>query len=322
VNIFYLAQITGKAGVWAVKKNIAEIKRSYQPDFIIANADMATGTGGLGRQHAGYLKKMGIDCITGGDCIFQKKDLVESLSQMPFVLRPFNFPAQSPGQGVRYFSARNGEKLAVFSLLGRVGHHRLLADNPFTAMQAALPEIEKETPFIIADFSSFATAEKQTMAFFLAGRISALIGSGTGAATADCRLIAGDNNRQVVDGYPLSMTTHVLTDAESTRIDRTSGMQEVGIRGAHPRSGRKTAYITDAGRTGSFDSVGGYAPAGKIREYRTGLFEYRQEIWQRVCVQGVHIELNGDGGARSIERVRLELSPLSDQRRRENSHPQ
>jgi len=267
MRIFYIAEITGKAGVWAVKKNMALIKRTYQPDFIIANANMATGAGGLGKQHASYLKKMGIDCITGGDCIFQKKDLIDVLPQMTFILRPFNIPLQSPGNGIRFFT-RGGQKLAVISLLGRVGHHRLLADNPFTLMQSALPDIERETRFIIADFFSSATAEKQTMAFFLAGKVSALIGSGMGAATADCRL----------------MTANADTGTK-----------------------RKTAYITDAGRTGSFDSVGGYAPASKIREYRTGLFEYPQETWQRVCVQGLDIELDGAGSARSIERIRLEL---------------
>jgi len=274
MRLFYIAEITGKAGVWAVKKSIALIKRTYRPDFIIANAHTATGAGGLGKQHAGYLKKMGIDCITGGDNIFQKKDLVEALSQLPFVVRPANIPAQSPGKGLRYFSTRSGEKLAVVSLLGRVGRHRLLADNPFTLMQETLPEIEKETRFIVADFSSTATAEKQTMAFFLAGRISALIGSGTGAATADDRLMP--ENADTPDG------------------------------------GRKTAFITDAGRTGSFDSVGGHDPAGKIREYRTGLFEYSQDSWQRVCVQGLDIALDGEGGARSIERVRIELSREED----------
>ena len=290
MRIFYIAEITGKAGVWAVKKNIAEIKRRYQPDFIIANAGMATGAGGLGKQHAGYLRKMGIDCITGGDCIFQKKDLVENLPQMPFVLRPCNLPEHSLGAGYRYFTARNGEKLAVVSILGRVGRHRLLADNPFTLMQALLPKIERETPFIVADFSSTATAEKQTMAFFLAGRISVLIGSGTGAATADERLMSAECD---------------LSGAGSA--DAHIDMQTATVETGCERQSRKTAYITDAGRTGSFDSVGGHAPSGKIREYRTGLFEYPQETWQRVCVQGLDIELDGAGGALSIERVRIEM---------------
>ena len=291
MRVFYIAAITGKTGVWAVKKNIAEIKSLYRPDFIIANADMATGAGGLGKQHAGYLKKMGIDCITGGDCIFQKKDLVENLSQMPFVLRPYNLPVQSPGAGFRYLTTRSGEKLAVISLLGRVGHHRLLADNPFTLMQGILPKIEKETPFIVVDFSSTATAEKQTMAFFLAGSVSALIGSGTGAATADERLMSAEYD---VSGV-FTGVAHVDTQTE---VVKKNGEWH----------SRKTAYITDAGRTGSFDSVGGHAPSGKIREYRTGLFEYPQEIWQRICVQGVVIELDGAGGALSIERVRIEMA--------------
>ena len=290
MRIFYIAEITGKAGVWAVKKNIAEIKRRYQPDFIIANAAMATGAGGLGKQHAGYLRKMGIDCITGGDCIFQKKDLVENLSQMPFVLRPCNLPEHSLGAGYRYFTARNREKLAVVSILGRVGRHRLLADNPFTLMQALLPKIERETPFIVADFSSTATAEKQTMAFFLAGRISVLIGSGTGAATADERLMSAECD---------------LSGAGSA--DAHIDMQTATVETGCEQHNRKTAYITDAGRTGSFDSVGGHAPSGKIREYRTGLFEYPQETWQRVCIQALDIELDGAGGALSIERVRIEM---------------
>lgn len=290
MRIFYIAEITGKAGVWAVKKNIAEIKRRYQPDFIIANAAMATGAGGLGKQHAGYLRKMGIDCITGGDYIFQKKDLVENLPQMPFVLRPCNLPEHSLGAGYRYFTARNGEKLAVVSILGRVGRHRLLADNPFTLMQALLPKIERETPFIVADFSSTATAEKQTMAFFLAGRISVLIGSGTGAATADERLMSAECD---------------LSGAGSA--DAHIDMQTATVETGCEQQSRKTAYITDAGRTGSFDSVGGHAPSGKIREYRTGLFEYPQETWQRVCIQGLDIELDGAGGALSIERVRIEM---------------
>ena len=303
MKIFYIAGITGKAGMWAVKKNIAELKRHYQPDVIIANADMATGAGGLGKQHAGYLRKMGIDCITGGDCIFQKKDLVENLAQMPFVLRPCNLPEHSPGSGYRYFTARSGEKLAVISLLGRVGRHRLLADNPFTLMQALLPHIATETPFIVVDFSSIATAEKQTMAFFLAGKVSALIGSGTGAATADERLLSADPD---VSGL-------VAGNAHPN-------MQSAGAKTGAAQQRRKTASITDAGRTGSFDSVGGYAPSSKIREYRTGLFEYPQETWQRVCVQGVDIELDGAGGALSIHRVRIEIPAAMAPQPQESAH--
>lgn len=287
MKIFYIAEITGKVGVWAVKKKIAEIKQCYRPDFIIANADKATGAGGLGKQHAGYLKKMGVDCITGGDCIFQKQDLVDSFLQLPFVLRSCNMPEYSPGKGYRIFTARTGKMLAVISLLGRVGQHRLLADNPFTAIQKILPKIEQETPFIIVDFSATATGEKQAMAFFLAGRVSAVVGSGTGAVTADKRLMSS------YEGLWNMPYADVLRSKMSCSTEQKT---------------KKTAYITDAGRTGSFDSVGGYEPTGKIREYRTGLIEYPQETWKSVCVQGLDITLDGAGSAQSMEWVRLDVS--------------
>lgn len=267
-----------------MKKNIGFIKTAYNPDFIIAHADGATGAGGLGKQHAGYLKKMGIDCITGGDLIFQKKDLVDALPQFPFVLRPLNMPAVSPGIGCRCFLTRKKEKIAVISLLGRVGYHRLLADNPFTAAEAIIPVLKKETDCIIADFASFATAEKQSMGFLLVGKISALIGSGTKAATADCRLMR----------------------AGGVTAQRNAAGDFAGVRQA-----KQTAFITDSGRTGSFDSVGGYAPETKIREYRSGLFEYPQEAWQRVGVQGLTIELDGLGSALSVEHVRIENTAVS-----------
>ena len=294
MKIFYIADITGKVGVWAVKKTIADMKRIYQPHVIIAHANMTTGTGGLGKQHASYLRKMGIDCIVGGDCIFQKKDLVENISQMPFVLRPFNLPSQSPGRGFRLFNTKAGVPIGIVSLLGRVGHYRLLADNPFTAVQTLFSTISKETPYIIVDFSSTATAEKQTMAFFLAGRVSAVIGSGTGAATADCQIIdaTAQGDSSASDN---SMSNHTILSADT-------------VCAAH----RLTGYITDAGRTGSFDSVGGHAPAGKIREYRTGLFEYPQETWQRVCLQGLVLELDNTGSTRAVERIAIEVPSTSE----------
>nr|WP_253679028.1 YmdB family metallophosphoesterase [Treponema sp. OMZ 788] len=75
MNILYIAEITGKAGVWLVKTQLSNLKEKYKADFVIANANSATGSGGLGKQHAVYLKKLGVDCITSGDLIFQKKRL-------------------------------------------------------------------------------------------------------------------------------------------------------------------------------------------------------------------------------------------------------
>ncbi|MGP1529975.1 MAG: TIGR00282 family metallophosphoesterase [Treponema sp.] len=258
MKIFYIAEITGKVGIWTVKKTIGDIKKVYNPDFIIANANRATGGSGLGKEHANYLKKMGVDCITGGDCMFQKQDLVQSLAAMPFVLRPANISQSSPGSGYHYFFTGKKEKLAVISLLGRYGRYRMLADNPFSFIEKTIQAIQAQTNYIFVDFSSSATAEKKALAYFLAGKVSALIGSGAHAATADEQLLYGT-----------------------------------------------TAFITDAGRTGSFQSVGGYVPAQKIEQYRTGLFEYPYESWDTPCLQGLTLTVDECGKAQAIGRVRI-----------------
>ncbi|MGP1593649.1 MAG: TIGR00282 family metallophosphoesterase [Treponema sp.] len=261
MRVAYIAEITGKSGVFTVKKLLGTLKKEYHPDFIVANANSATGAGGLGKQHALYLKKLGIHCITAGDFIFHKADTVEALDSLRFVLRPFNIPEASPGVGYNFFT-RSQHRIAVISLLGRVGYHRMLADNPFTAISSLLPKIQHEVSAILVDFSASATAEKQTMGFFLAGKVSAVIGSGTKALTADSRILA--------DG---------------------------------------TAYITDAGRTGSLDSVGGYEPYQKIQEYRSGLCEYAPDSWKKLCLQALIIDIDPAGTASEITPVRLMLKP-------------
>lgn len=259
MKILYIAEITGKAGMWLVKTQIKELKQTYSPDFVIANANSATASGGLGRQHAGYLKKLGIDCITGGDLIFQKKDLVEYLDKMTYVLRPFNLPKETPGNGFKILHGNKDEKLVVISAIGRVGFHRLMAENPYTGFDILLDHIKKITDFIIIDFASFATAEKQTLLFMLAGKVSAVVGSGTKVQTSDAGIV------------------------------------------------EKTAYITDAGRTGSLNSVGGYAVEDKIREYRTCLTEFGKTTWERPSIQGFFIELDEKGGAVKTERIFKEV---------------
>ncbi len=256
MNILYIAEITGKAGVWLVKTQLPNLKEKYKSDFVIANANSATGSGGLGKQHAVYLKKLGIDCITSGDLIFQKKDLVDDLPKTPHVLRPFNLPSESPGNGWKIFNLKPNKKIAVVSVIGRIGHHKIMAENPFTETEKLVSRLKEEAHIIFVDFSSFATAEKQALGFLLSGKVSALIGSGTRVQTADECILEN-----------------------------------------------KTAYITDAGRTGSLNSVGGYAIEDKIREYRTCLPDFGKDAWARPVLQGLFIKTDDEGNAIEIKRI-------------------
>lgn len=254
----YIGEIVGKAGIWCVKNVLPELKKTEKPDLVIANGDGATGSYGLGKQHAGYLRKMGIDIITGGECIFYKKDLVEGFDTTPYVLRPYNYPGESPGRGWRLVQAGKVQ-VAVVSMLGRAGFNRVHSENPFTALPIISDRLHKETPYIIVDFHASATAEKQAFFYHADGKVSVVIGSHGRVQTSDETIL------------PLGC----------------------GI-------------ITDAGRTGSQDSVGGTDPAVKIQEYLTRIPDWSHDAWERPVFQGVLIDLDDNGKTVSIRRIRIE----------------
>jgi len=185
MRLLYIAEIVGKAGIYSLKKALPELKRSRSIDFVVANADGATGGYGLGRNHAAYIRKLGVDAITTGECSFYKKDLVENISRLPYVLRPANLGASAPGWGSRVYPAGGGRKVAVAGLLGQSGFDRTHSDNPFSFLPELTERLRRETPFIVIDFHASATAEKLSLFRFADGRCSAVIGSHGRVQTAD-----------------------------------------------------------------------------------------------------------------------------------------
>ena len=269
MKILYIAEIVGKAGIYALKKCLPELKKEKKPDFVIANADGATGGNGLGRNHAAYIRKLGVEVITTGECCFYKKDLTENFNKIPYVLRPDNLNIEAPGTGSRFFYTGGGkntspnqgknQKIAVAVLLGQSGFGRMHGNNPFSGLPALLERLRLETPFIIIDFHAQATAEKQTFFAMANGSCTAIIGSHTRIQTADERILGGG-----------------------------------------------TAVITDAGRTGSFESVGGNDRESRIMEYKSGIPDWTREAWEKPELQGILIEADENGKALSIERIRIE----------------
>lgn len=255
LKILYIAEIVGKTGIWCIKNALPQLKEIEKPDLIVANGDGTTGGWGLGKQHAGYLRKLGIEVITGGDCTYYKKDLVENIDSLPYVLRPVNYPPESPGRGWRFFNASN-KPVAILSMLGMTGFNRNHAENPFTSVQNILEKIRQESPFILIDFHANATAEKQAFFYHVDGLVSAVIGSHTRVQTADERILS-----------------------------------------------KGTGVITDAGRTGSLNSVVGIDANSKIKEYITRMPEWTKEAWENPVFQGLVIELDEYGKTTHIKRI-------------------
>jgi metallophosphoesterase (TIGR00282 family) len=265
MKILYIAEAVGKAGIYSVKKGLPELKRRHQIDFSILGGDSVTGGNGLGKGHAAYLHKLGADAITGGECGFYRKDIVESLAKTPYVIRPYNLAGiddryHPPGRGWRLFKAGQ-QKIALSCLLGQSGFSRLHGDNPLAAFEYLAERSGEETPFLIIDYHAQATAEKLSFLEAVKGRCCAVIGSHTKVQTAD---------EAVIDG---------------------------------------TAYISDAGRTGAVNSVGGSEAEGRIREYLSGVPDWTRDAWGPCEFCGVLISTDDTGRALTIERIRMSLPP-------------
>jgi len=261
MRILYVAELVGKAGIYALKKAISELKNNLKWDFLIVCADGATGGNGLGRSHAAYIHKLGADAVTLGECCFYKKDLTENLDKLPYVLRPDNLNPGAPGYGCRVFktsAGKTGEKVAVAVLMGQNGFNRIHANSPFTSWPGLLEKLKKQTQYIIVDFHAQASAEKKTFFHSADGHCSAVIGSHTRIQTADETILSGG-----------------------------------------------TAVISDAGRTGSFQSIGGCEVKSRIKEYLTGIPDWTKDAWDAPELQGVFMEFGKNGKALSIERLRF-----------------
>jgi metallophosphoesterase (TIGR00282 family) len=191
VKFLYIAELVGKAGIYALKKVLPQLKEEKKPDCTIVCGDGATGGNGLGRNHAAYIRKLGADLITTGDCCFYKKDLVENMGKIPYVLRPLNLGPDSPGLGYRVYKTAAGRKFAAAVFLGQSGFSRIHGSNPLALLPSLLEKLREETPFIVIDFHASASGEKRTLMAAMAGQCTAIIGSHNRVQTADEGLLKG-----------------------------------------------------------------------------------------------------------------------------------
>lgn len=185
-RILILGEIVGKAGITALKTGLDNIKEKYKVDYTIANAEGATNGFGLGKVHSIQIGKLGVDLLTGGEKLFFKPDLVEFISKVGFIIRPLNYPPETPGRAIKTITI-NDKRYMIISLQGNSLLNRQSLQNAFISIDGYLKKIEKEgdKPNIIVIFHAATTAEKATMRHFLDGRVSALIGTHTKVLSAD-----------------------------------------------------------------------------------------------------------------------------------------
>jgi len=182
IKVLFFADLVGKPGRFVVSQMCKSLKEKYEVDYVIANIENAAGGFGITPEMSRKIFSYGVDCQTSGNHIWDRMDILKYLDEQPKLLRPANYPPGCPGHG-RYIADVNGVKIGVLNLMGRT--YMKDVDCPFRVADKELGIIREQTDIVIIDFHAEVTSEKQAMAYYLDGRVSAVIGTHTHVQTAD-----------------------------------------------------------------------------------------------------------------------------------------
>jgi metallophosphoesterase (TIGR00282 family) len=257
MRVLFIGDVFGKPGRRILQERLHDLIQEQRVDYCIANVENAAAGFGITPELTEELMELEIDVLTSGNHIWDKRAILPYLPGQPRLLRPANYPTSAPGVGVFIGDSRCGVRLAVVNLQGRVFMPTI--DCPFTAADALIQRIRRETNVILVDFHAEATSEKQAFAWYVDGRVSAVVGTHTHVQTADERILA-----------------------------------------------KGTAYISDLGMTGPYDSVIGSVPDLALERFLTGMPARLEPATgnPRLCGAVVDID-EASGKATGIFRINL-----------------
>ena len=187
MNILLIGDVVGRPGRELVRKGLRALIDVHDVDFVIANAENAAAGFGVTKDIGDSLLESGVDVMTSGNHIWDKKEVIDYIKVEPRLLRPANYPAGVPGRGSSVANARDGRAVGVINVMGRV--FMLPIDDPFAVVLREIDAIRHRTRVIIVDFHAEATSEKMAMGWHLDGRVTAIIGTHTHVQTADERIL-------------------------------------------------------------------------------------------------------------------------------------
>jgi metallophosphoesterase (TIGR00282 family) len=192
MRLLFLGDMVGRSGREAVFGALPGFIADWKLDFVIVNGENAAG--GFGITEAIFQETLaaGADVVTTGNHVWDQREALSFADREERFLRPANFPAGTPGRGANIYEARNGARILVANLMGRVFMHPDL-DDPFRAAETLLDGVAlgRTADAIFLDFHAEATSEKNCLAHFLDGRVSAVVGTHTHCPTADAQILAG-----------------------------------------------------------------------------------------------------------------------------------
>ncbi len=214
MRILFIGDIVGSPGRRIVAERLADIVAQHRVDLVIANVENAASGFGITPRLAEELLEAGVEVLSGGNHIWDRKEILDYFPHQPRLLRPANYPDSSPGSGLYIGAAKNGARYAVLNLQGRVFMASI--DCPFRTADRELARIPAEVRVVIVDMHAETTSEKLAMGWHLDGRVTAMVGTHTHVATADEQI--------------LPQGTAYITDVGMTGPhDSVIGMDKAGI---------------------------------------------------------------------------------------------
>ncbi|MGE5358733.1 MAG: TIGR00282 family metallophosphoesterase [Bacteroidales bacterium] len=262
MKILFIGDIFGRPGRDLVRHGLDALVEETGADAVVANVENAAGGFGITREVGDAIAGYGVDVMTSGNHVWDKKEALDYIGAEPRILRPANYPAGVPGRGSYVARLSNGHTLGVINLMGRVFMHAI--DDPFAVAVAEVEAIKRQARVIMVDFHAEATSEKIAMGWHLDGRVAAVVGTHTHVQTADERVLPGG-----------------------------------------------TAYITDVGMTGPYDSIIGSEKQAVLTRFRTGLPTRFEPATGDPKLHAVVIDADDETGrARSIKRLKLTADEL------------
>jgi 2',3'-cyclic-nucleotide 2'-phosphodiesterase len=187
VRILFIGDIFGKPGREIARRAIPALVEQRDIDFVIANVENSAAGFGVTGDIADTILGYGVDVMTSGNHIWDKKEVLDYIPRQAKLLRPANFPPGAPGRGSYVGRTRTGEPVGVINLMGRIFMAPL--DDPFAAALREIDAMRAKTRVIIVDFHGEATSEKVAMGWHLDGRVTAVFGTHTHVQTADERVL-------------------------------------------------------------------------------------------------------------------------------------
>lgn len=259
MKILFCGDVVGKAGRKAVLERVPALRAGLGLDFVVVNGENAAHGFGITPDMCQTFYAAGVDVLTSGNHIWDKREIMNYIGGDPRLLRPINYPAGTPGQGFGVFEARNGGRVLVINPMGRLFMDPL--DDPFAAVEKVLAVhgLKRGADAILVDIHAEATSEKMAMGHVLDGRASLVVGTHSHVPTADAHILAGG-----------------------------------------------TAYQTDVGMCGDYDSVIGMRKANAAARFTKKLPTERLEPAEGVgtfCAVLVETD-DATGLARSIQPIR------------------